>query len=174
MACHWNATVEDLEGIPSINLSGWCVALVNDHLIMMHTERYSTDYLLKHPSPAGTLFHSGISVKSKEFDAKFMVLRRIGQLDVAEDTVKAELLEKYAKSWGGYLVKGEEKDFYMKEIEEARAEHEPGPDEQEAGERSTTSSTLTITTRFTSIAGLQVISTSTILCLAIYLYYCSK
>lgn len=63
-----------------------------------------------------------------------MLLRRFQDDTVAEADVTEAQMGWYALTWGGYVVKGDERSFYLRGIEEARKGHkgQPGVVGQEA------------------------------------------
>lgn len=108
--------MDDSSPTPGIELTGWCLAHNdNDDLIFMYTNGYTTEYLRENSSPSGAwFFWSGISVKSRESNSRFMVLRPFdGDCD-GDDMVE------YARRWNGYEVTGKEKEYYMELIQAAR------------------------------------------------------
>ena len=53
-----------------------------------------------------------------------MLLRRFQEDKVAESDVTEAQMGWVALTWGGYVVKGDERSFYLRGIEEARKKHE--------------------------------------------------
>lgn len=98
----------------AFRLSGWSLAQNNDgDLIFMYTEGYTLPYLWENSAPGGAYFTDfGLSVKSRDSNAHFMVLR-------TEHHCSRDQMVEYARRWGGYEVTGSEKAYYVELIEEA-------------------------------------------------------
>lgn len=92
----------------------------------MHTNGYYSAYLAENRAPGGEGFApTGIDVKSRDSDARFMVLQPFGWFPTIKCT--RDQLVQYAKSWGGYEVTGQEREYYMGCIKAAREEKAKRP-----------------------------------------------
>ncbi|OOF93531.1 hypothetical protein ASPCADRAFT_508653 [Aspergillus carbonarius ITEM 5010] len=114
----WNAFADEdhPEWRGGVDLTGWCLAYNHDDdLIFLKTENYNSAYFKHNSAPGGTHYTwTGFSVKSRESDAQFMVMRPDGG-----DCDRNQMIE-YARRWSGYLVTGQEKEYYMALIQAAR------------------------------------------------------
>jgi hypothetical protein len=87
----------------------------------MHTEGYTAGYLEKHSAPGGSHFQpAGYSVKSRESDAKFMVLFRD---DMRGGRCWTDDMHEYARRWNGYFLEGDEREYYISLIDAIEADN---------------------------------------------------
>ncbi|GKZ38932.1 hypothetical protein AbraIFM66950_011506 [Aspergillus brasiliensis] len=125
----WNALAP--AGQNGIKLTGWCLAVfpydglsISD-LFFLKTEGYYSSYLEDHPpkerDPNSLRLHhfvpSGLDVKSRDSDARFMVLE-------CEPGFSWHQMLDYAKWWNGYKVSGKEEQYYKALIKEGKAEQQ--------------------------------------------------
>ncbi|GFF82150.1 hypothetical protein IFM47457_05707 [Aspergillus lentulus] len=131
----WNAFAPS--GQSGDELTGWCLAInQNNDMFFLKTGGYYSGYLEDHPPKnpdPGRKNHfwpSGIDVKSRDSDARFMVLRPFWW----DAYCSYDNLREYAEWWNGYEVTGEEKDYYtalIKAAEEEQAKRRKAKQEQE-------------------------------------------
>ncbi|KAL4757615.1 uncharacterized protein BDW70DRAFT_143049 [Aspergillus foveolatus] len=131
----WNAIAPS--GESGDKLTGWCLAInQNNDIFFLKTGGYYSGYLEDHPpknpnpSRENHFWPSGIDVKSRESDARFMVLRPFWD----DAYCPYGNLREYAEWWNGYEVTGEEKDYYtalIKAAEEEQAKRRKAKQEQE-------------------------------------------
>lgn len=105
------------EDYGGVELSGWCIAKSRDTLIFMYTNGYTMGYLDKHGIGNTRFWGAGYSVKSRDSDAKFMVLKP--NIMYSNMTCDEDEMIEYARRWGGYRIEGEERQYYMELIEAA-------------------------------------------------------
>ncbi|RAH46293.1 uncharacterized protein BO95DRAFT_463062 [Aspergillus brunneoviolaceus CBS 621.78] len=130
----WNAIAPS--GESGDKLTGWCLAINQNHdMFFLKTEGYYSGYLEDHPpknpnpSRENHFWPSGIDVKSRESEARFMVLRPFWN----DAYCSYDNLREYAEWWNGYEVTGEEKDYYtalIKAAEEEQARRRKAKQEQ--------------------------------------------
>ncbi|KAL2137642.1 hypothetical protein VTI28DRAFT_8680 [Corynascus sepedonium] len=97
-------------------LSGWCLAYnQDDDLVFLRTNGYYGGYFIVHAAPGGAHFVlTGFSVKSRESDSQFMVMRRAVISDLGGDkSCSRDDMVEWARRWSGYEVTGEEKEYYL-------------------------------------------------------------
>ncbi|RAH68763.1 uncharacterized protein BO66DRAFT_402644 [Aspergillus aculeatinus CBS 121060] len=117
----WNA-VADSDGNPEwgtgVSMTGWTLACNdNDDLVFLKTEGYTFAYFCDNSAPGGAYFAlHDFAVKSRESDAKFMVMHPFSGGGCDRD----QMVE-WARRWSGYEVTGDEKEYYMRLIRAAKA-----------------------------------------------------
>lgn len=77
-------------------------------LIFMKTEYYHIGYLNNNSAPGGAYFTpAGFFVKSRDSDYHFEVFKLSGN-----GTCSSDQMAEYARRWKGYVVTGDEKEYY--------------------------------------------------------------
>jgi hypothetical protein len=100
-------------------VAGWYLILAkSNELVFGHLQRSTT---LASFERSNTLYHekpkySGKHVKSRDSDAEFPVFVPDPNI---KDVCPRDDLKKYAENYSGYILAGEEKEYYMKLIKEA-------------------------------------------------------
>lgn len=87
--------------------------------MFLRTRSYTTNCLAERQGCAGKFFWTGLLVKAKESESRYMILRRFTELNIAEAEVTEEDIRKHAREWDGYILPRTETQYYLREIKAA-------------------------------------------------------